>query len=198
MWTTRSQPLLNGQGVKVFIDLDSVPLQFSEVLCLWQGDEGFRTFFISLLAKIPFPAFRWEMPPVTLASQDRSFECVLLNSPGLVRSPDPEAFSSHFAGASAVDRVVVFPNLGNDALLVVPCPFGDRSAYGHLAAFVREAPESQKQALWALVGQTMRQRLGSAPIWLNTAGAGVPWLHVRLDERPKYYHYSPYRDPTDV
>ncbi|MFL6237620.1 MAG: DUF6940 family protein [Thermoanaerobaculia bacterium] len=24
-------------------------------------------------------------------------------------------------------------------------------------------------------------------------GAGVSWLHVRLDDRPKYYGYGPYR-----
>jgi hypothetical protein len=31
------------------------------------------------------------------------------------------------------------------------------------------------------------------PEWLSTAGAGVSWLHVRLDDRPKYYGYAPYR-----
>jgi hypothetical protein len=59
---------------------------------------------------------------------------------------------------------------------------------------VRGAPESQKHALWALVGKMMEQRMGSSPVWLSTAGAGVPWLHVRLDERPKYYGFGPYRD----
>lgn len=38
----------------------------------------------------------------------------------------------------------------------------------------------------------MQQNLNDAPIWLNTAGAGVPWLHIRLDSRPKYYRYQPY------
>jgi hypothetical protein len=39
----------------------------------------------------------------------------------------------------------------------------------------------------------MEKRLGARPIWLNTAGAGVPWFHVRLDKRPKYYGVDPYR-----
>jgi hypothetical protein len=42
----------------------------------------------------------------------------------------------------------VFPNLGGDAIMVVPCPFTSPSAYGHLAAFVRQAPEAQWHALW--------------------------------------------------
>ncbi len=29
--------------------------------------------------------------------------------------------------------------------------------------------------------------------WLNTEGGGVAWLHVRIDQRPKYYHYAPYK-----
>jgi len=39
----------------------------------------------------------------------------------------------------------------------------------------------------------MQSRIGDRVVWLSTAGAGVPWLHVRLDDRPKYYHYGPYR-----
>ncbi len=41
----------------------------------------------------------------------------------------------------------------------------------------------------------MTQRIGAMPVWLSTAGAGVSWLHVRLDTRPKYYHHGPYRQP---
>jgi len=29
--------------------------------------------------------------------------------------------------------------------------------------------------------------------WLSTSGLGVGWLHVRLDSRPKYYTYEPYK-----
>ena len=35
-------------------------------------------------------------------------------------------------------------------------------------------------------------RLGGKPVWLSTAGLGVGWLHVRLDDRPKYYRHAPY------
>lgn len=38
----------------------------------------------------------------------------------------------------------------------------------------------------------MTARVGTRPVWLSTAGAGVAWLHVRLDDRPKYYSYRPY------
>ena len=31
------------------------------------------------------------------------------------------------------------------------------------------------------------------PRGIMTAGAGVAWLHVRLDDQPKYYSHTPYR-----
>lgn len=90
-------------------------------------------------------------------------------------------------------RCCLVPNLNGDAVLVGPCPVGPVKAYAHLAAFVREAPDAQKHALWKLVGELMERRLELTPDWLSTAGAGVPWLHVRLDRRPKYYSHAPYR-----
>lgn len=196
MWTTRSEKLADGRILKVAIDLDSSPVSYVEVIRLWQHDAGFRSFFCTLLADAPFRAFRWETPPITAASAHRPFEFVLLDSPGLARDPDPDAFAAHFGTNPAVDGVVSFPNLGGDAILVVPCPVSRQSAYGHLAAFVRRAPEPQKHSMWALVGKVTEETLGPAPVWVSTAGAGVSWLHVRLDKRPKYYGYGPYKDPS--
>jgi hypothetical protein len=44
----------------------------------------------------------------------------------------------------------------------------------------------------------MSERVGSKVVWLSTAGAGVSWLHVRLDDRPKYYQFEPYRHLPSV
>jgi hypothetical protein len=193
MWSASCQELANRQVLKMAIELDSTPVSYAEILRRWQGDKEFRSFFIDLLADSPFSAFRWETPPITASTASRPFELVLLDSPGLASRPDPEAFADHF---EPEEEVVVFPNLGGDAILVVPCPNGPASVYGHLAAFLRGAPDSQKHSLWAKVGKAMEQRIGTAPVWLSTAGAGVSWLHVRLDDRPKYYGYAPYRsDP---
>jgi hypothetical protein len=192
MFSTRSEKLANGHVLKFAIDQDSSPLPYTEVLRLWQKDAGFRSFFMALLADAPFSAFRWETPVLTAASAARPFEFVILDSPGLAANPDPNAFAEHF-GDAATDGVVSFPNLGKDAILIVPCPTGPLSTYRHIAAFVRKAPEPQKHALWALVGKRMEQRLGPKPVWLSTAGAGVSWLHVRLDDRPKYYGHGPYQ-----
>ena len=192
MWTAQSAELPGGRGLRLTIALNSRPASFAEVIQAWQNDGSFRSLFNSLLAGAAYSAFRWETPPVTRATSGRAFEFVLLDSPGLERPPTPEEFAEHFAGTSASD-VVTFPNLGGDAVLVVPRPLAAPVAYGHLGAFVRNAPEAQRLALWQAVGDAMSARLATSPVWLSTAGGGVSWLHVRLDDRPKYYGFAPFR-----
>lgn len=195
MWTSQSEEWEGARGLRVAVALDARPATFADVVRGWQGDPDFRSWFNALLADAPFSAFRWETPPVSRATLGRPFEFVLINDPGLsARRPDPEPFAPHFRG-SQEGEVVAVPNLGGDAILIVPgpSPSTSPSAYGHLAAFVRSAPESQRQALWRSVGEAMAGRVGARPAWLSTAGAGVAWLHVRLDDRPKYYRHAPYR-----
>jgi hypothetical protein len=191
MWSAKSEQLADGRGMRFALAIDSRPASFADVLCGWQDHPDFRSLFNALLADAPFTGFRWETPPVTAGTVTRPFECVLLDSPDLAPRPEPEAFAEHFAGAE--EGVVSFANLGGDAVLVVPCPVAAPLAYGHLAAFVRLAPEEQRHALWRLVGEAMARRVGAKPVWLSTAGVGVSWLHMRLDDRPKYYSYGPYR-----
>ncbi|MGB1216866.1 MAG: DUF6940 family protein [Saprospiraceae bacterium] len=31
-------------------------------------------------------------------------------------------------------------------------------------------------------------------MWLSTAGLGVYWLHIRMDNRPKYYKHKAYKE----
>jgi hypothetical protein len=193
MWTARTTGLPDGRVIRFAIDIGPAPLSYSEVISYWQFDAGFRAFFIALLADSPFPVFRWETPAVTRATANRPFEFVLLDSPELAIDPDPAAFAGHFV-AAAPGEVVEFPNLGGDAILVAPCPDDPISDFGHIAAYLRHAPEAQQHSLWKTVGAAMQRRLDSRPVWLSTAGGGVAWLHVRLDDRPKYYGYAPYRN----
>jgi hypothetical protein len=193
MLTPQLQPSPNHRVIIQRIESDSIPLSYAQVIEQWEQSPDFCSFFIDLLATSPFPAFRWETPSLTSATLGQPFEFALLESPEIALAPDPETFARHFAGAGE-GAVVEFANLGGDAVLVAPCPDRARSDFSHLGAFVRNADHAQQQALWAAVGRAMRRRIGSRPVWLNTAGGGVAWLHVRLDDRPKYYAQAPYRE----
>ena len=195
MLASRSKQLSNGRVIKFAIENDSSPVSFAEVIRQWQNDSDFRTFFIDLLLNSSFPAFRWETPPVTIATADQPFEFVLIDSPEISLDPDPAAFADHF-DKEVPGGVVEFANLGGDAILIVPCPDDHLSDYGHLASYLRNSKEPQQHLLWKSVGAAMQRRIGSKPVWLSTAGGGVAWLHVRLDNQPKYYCYAAYRNPA--
>src|SRR4051812_184772 len=125
---------------KATISSDGSALLFSEILDLLKSSRDFRGFFIAALLDAPFQAFFWEAPAVTLSSIDLPFEFVQTDAPGLAGvSADPEPFAGHFSGCSS-RSVLSFPNLGKDALLVVPKPMGELSVYCHLASFLRGAP----------------------------------------------------------
>ncbi|CAI2187946.1 8172_t:CDS:2 [Funneliformis geosporum] len=76
---------------------------------------------------------------------------------------------------SSNQYVCNFPNLGRDATLVIPIPVKG------VASQVSE--ELNKD------GKT---------IWLNTHGTGVNYLHVRIDNSPKYYFFEDYKNPNYV
>ncbi|MDH3689696.1 MAG: hypothetical protein OEU36_09495 [Gammaproteobacteria bacterium] len=194
MWESHIEVLEGGRTQLVSIKSGDKSLPYSEVVSLWQNDKKFRDFFIALLTCAPFAAYLWETPPVTKSTMGRPFEFVVVDSPELASAPsDHLAFASYFESADSDEGIVSFPNLGGDAFLVVPCPRADFSAYPHIAAFSREAPKAQQHALWKRVGKTLEQHLYDQPVWLSTSGLGIYWLHIRLDSRPKYYSFAPYK-----
>jgi hypothetical protein len=149
-------------------------------------------------------------------------EFVLVDAPQLDTfvtnsgGPDASAFAGHFGVPSnPSSSAVAFENLGRDAVLVSPrpdaglLPHDGQSAASnttvatnpsHLLAYVRTAPTSRQHEFWKVVGETwlrtmrdVADRGGDDPRWLSTSGMGIAYLHVRIDQRPKYYTYGPYK-----
>ena len=167
----------------------------AELFTALASERALRSSLTETLRSSPFPAFAWETPALSAATAELPAAIAIIDSPALahVRS-DPSPFAQQLAGP---DRVVAFANLGGDAVLVVPSPRVAPDA-AHLAAFVRAAPDDVIDELWSVVGREVARRCAarSAPVWISTAGLGVSWLHVRLDDRPKYYRHQPFTSPT--
>ena len=176
-------------------DAKNQPLRFEDVLSLWEHDGRFAEFYVSLLAKSPFDSFFWECPPISKATlATRPYEHVTVRAHPFA-SASPDSFAEHLNACT--QSATSFTNLGGDATLVAPCSREPPlHAYGHLAAFTRGVPLARQVELWQTVGATARQTLerrGAAQrTWLSTEGSGVPWLHVRMDSSPKYYHHGEY------
>lgn len=161
------------------------------MLAGWREHASFRAAWSAELASVAFAAYCWECPAVTLESLGSPFECVFVESAALPgERPDPSVFAAHFRPG---ERAATFGNLGGDALLVAPCPEPPPADFAHLARFQATASTGAKDAFWQAVGTALGARLGARFTWLSTAGLGVPWLHVRLDEQPKYFRHAPYR-----
>ncbi len=115
-WDTQIETKESGRVHQVKILCHGEPVSYAEAIDRWQDDGDFRDFFIGLLAEAPYDAYLWETPPITRMTATRAFECVLVESPELVRlSPDPAAFAQHFEAADIEIGVVSFRNLGVQA-----------------------------------------------------------------------------------
>lgn len=194
MWEFRSQVLKEGTVLKFALFESDRPVSFSEAIALWRESGEFRWQFSQQMANAPFSAFFWELPPVNREAIARPCEWVLVDSPHLAKvEPNPAPFAKHWTQSKENKPAISFPNLGGDALLIVPRPGSEWAAYAHLATFIRQAPDSQIHALWQTLGEQLECRLQEQPIWVSTSGLGVHWLHLRLDSRPKYYTFGPYK-----
>lgn len=194
VWSAPAETVPGGR--RHTLEERGAPLSRAHFLQRLRHDADFASWYSELLAAAPWPAYYWENPPLAAGSLERPAEFVLIEAPALAEvRPDAATFSSHFG---AGDGVVTFPNLGGDALLVVPEPADDAGpdAYPHLAVFLRRGPARQVRALWRATAEAVLDRLDDSPLWLSTSGTGVAWLHVRLDRRPKYYQHGPYRSPA--
>ena len=191
MWLSEVTPLAEQAGFRVSLLDQGQRVSYAELIEALVTDAGRAAALGDCLAAMPFAAFFWETRPVCRRSTAEPFECVVLPAPALARAaPDAQSFAEHFSSTRSVVR---FDNLGGDATLVVPCPRAELGVYPHLAAFLRGAPAEQRAELLREVGLSARARSSAAPFWLSTSGLGVAWVHVRIDSRPKYYQYTPYR-----
>jgi hypothetical protein len=189
----RRRSLDDGRAVSMQLQRGGEAISWAAALAGWREGGAFEQAFVAALLESPFEAYLWETPPLSAATTARPFEWVLVRNDFLARvEPDDFAFAEHIRGERGIRS---FDNLGGDARLIVPCAEDVPAAYPHLAAFVRLAPRAQVRSLWSALASAVEERLArsSKPCWVSTSGLGVFWVHVRVDEQPKYYAHAPYR-----
>eukprot|EP00092_Neocalanus_flemingeri_P027926 GFUD01030319.1.p1 GENE.GFUD01030319.1~~GFUD01030319.1.p1 ORF type:complete len:235 (+),score=52.50 GFUD01030319.1:102-806(+) len=174
-------------------------LTYVEFLQGLKNDPHILKDFINILKNSDFPAYFFETPKVTQKTlTSTTFEFVLAKADSLDSVQAEESTFEEYFGTCNDRLVTNFANLGGDAMLVVPCPAPemDKQSYASIAPFVRSAQTEQIEQFWKLSAQVMLDHVrdkGKNPTWMSTSGLGVYWLHLRLDSRPKYYTYNPYR-----
>jgi hypothetical protein len=162
---------------------------------LKNGNQLLDDFISTLKDGTSYDQYFFESIPVSKSTQDKEYEFVLVKSGSLDRPATPNTFQSHYTDHCLS---VKFLSLGGDTTLISPCPpddDGSLQTYVHLAPFVKNGPgDKVKDALKRASG-AMQDKLSqtSSNWWWSTAGGAVAWLHIRIDPRPKYYNYGPYK-----
>ena len=125
----------------------------------------------------------------------------------IVPCPDPAKQNSTFThiknfikGASNEQVMAYFRLLGAEADVFIQAN-GDNPRYGgpsccvvvlhlQLCTCMEYAPNKNKHGLHGLIWTA---RVLCMYSWLSACGLGVYWLHSRLDPKPKYYVYEPFK-----
>lgn len=155
--------------------------------------------FINILSKInPFDEYYLEFNPTSFDYIDSNlFEFVLIKTNGFSQSPDIISFGIEKINNNS-NKIIWFPNLSNSSILVVPCfnhlyPIDD---YIHIGKFMRSSNMNQKFNLVLSMFEIYFNQLSLRPnkkLWLSTHGKNVGWLHIRIDQIPKYITYKSYK-----
>lgn len=169
-------------------------LCFEDVFELWASNSKFVEFYKDELIKLNYEAFYWEHPAIKKEFLNKKYECILQRSRPLEHLPiDESAFIDYI---NSKEQAADFMNLGKNARLIVPTKKTDKEIYNHMSKFIRLAAQEQIIELFKRVGNSILEKIESKKlIWLNTAGLGVIWLHIRMDTIPKYYKTTRYKEP---
>ena len=189
------------------VDKIVTELTYRQFLQNIQSEEAFRTEFINILRKSRFETYFFETPKVSKISlDDVKFEFILSDAKDLQNvKADESTFQEYFVECKD-SRVVTFPNLGLDAVLVAPCPGNSLNLnhFSSLGPFVRTGDNSQVHQFWKEAARKMLETVsrkvvlrrelslviigmqGTQPTWMSTSGLGVYWLHMRWVSA-KYY-----------
>ena len=132
-------------------------------------------------------SFAIKFYPFTGNDLDKMVKYEISREDGLPEEQNYSSFEDKLNRLCRFD-VISFKNLSGDSTLIIPCP-DDGKNYAHLSLFNKNATNSKKLELWKKVAEEINNIIENnkdQEIYLNTHGYGVPYLHVRIDAKPKY------------
>jgi len=173
-------------------------------------EEDFRKDFIGILKNgTDFEEYNFECPPAnhkTSGDNSYPFEFILMKSVGQKSNELPtkptECNNEKTQIGKREERI---KGQENDSTLVFPCPQVTSASavrYGHLATFVQGEQEEVmsvfKNTTNELYENIHDQNEGDTTKWYLSSrsissGKINNWVHLRIDQSPKYYLYNPYK-----
>lgn len=153
--------------------------------------------FLLLLNNLNYENYYIEIRPVTYNLLNTFFEFAIIKSP-IYAKASYDCFKEHGINENT-NGAKKFSNLSGDTTLISPCynRNNDISTYGHIGIFLKKAMYEQiinlfKETIKAFY--VLSENNQNKVYWISTHGHGVPWLHIRIDDKPKYIQYNNYKN----
>lgn len=180
--------------VRIFCKIFGTNLTFKQVFEVMENDPlTFHNYLKDEVLKTGYKAVYLEFPKLNTKNLNNKFECVILEAIELINSnPNPQAF-----GISCSDLVICTRNKSKDAELIIP-NLNSSNNYAHLFLFLDpencQPPENNLYYyFWKSAAIVIKEQINcNKNIWISTSGLGIPWLHLRISEIPKYYRFQKY------
>ena len=172
-------------------------------------NKTFVKFFTNILLNIPFSAFYFETPPLTINSKNPFYISITKTSFSITRSNHKNfKILDKFQNNEILNKSKIakknsslaFSSPYNDGILIIPNPYytnfiAKRQKFVHFKKFLEYANWNEIIYFWKLVSITSKLLLeNNDEIWLSTHGHGVSYFHFRIYNNPKYYHTSEFFD----
>lgn len=129
--------------------------------------------------------FIWNTSVIKNNGNSKFIEKFLIH-PKLPTEQNYNSFKSYIE-QSKNKYVVSFYNLNKDTLLVIPIPRKNKN-YSTIKDFCDNASVTQKKYFWKTVSKLIKNYIKKHKyVWVSAHGLGVPYMHIRISNKPKYY-----------
>jgi hypothetical protein len=128
--------------------------------------------------------FQWNTS--VIKNQNSDFKEDFQENPELPLSHDMSSYKQYIDNSDN-KYVVSFPNLSKDTMLVIPMPRVNKN-YSTIKDFTDNSSKLQQKIFWKEVSKIIREETKKhTHIWVSAHGLGVPYFHLRICQKPKYY-----------
>ena len=159
-------------------------LTWNNVLNLWiNKNKKFNKVFRDSLSKPSFN-YMWKTVPLTKKTLHMPFVSMFLPNDKLPEEEDYTQYKKYIT--PKCNQTASFWNPSETTYLLIPCP-RNRKNFSTLKYFNDQCSETQSLNFWKAAGEiAFDYRDAGEPVWINTHGTGIPYLHLRYDETYKY------------
>jgi len=197
MYNVLSHDIFLGKDIiNYYFTLNNTPITFEHAMELLYKDNNFRNVLVNTFKNIPYEYYMFGMTKIKDASDyKKPFKLYIKPEPAFKNiEANPDAFKEKFIVQE--HNWSLFLNISGDALLLVPNPPSkpknkkEYSKYINIGSFVKNSSDAVINTMFKYIGEHGLDYIKlKKPVYINTHGFGVPWLHIRFDSKPKYCYW---------